>query len=220
MSTYDSSSDSDEHPATSIKLFGRQRPLHAILGGGRAADVLLWRNKKISAAVLIGVTSAWFLFEVVEYNLITLLCYLCITTMIFVFAWCNVAHIFLSRPPEIHINELISESRTKEIALIFRTKLNSFLSILYDIARGKDIKLFILFIAFLWIVSALGTYFSTLNLLYLGFLCIQTLPALYERYEHDVDQFASKGNRDMKKFYQKLDSKVLIKIPRRPVKKN
>ncbi|KAM0030402.1 hypothetical protein Hdeb2414_s0018g00536681 [Helianthus debilis subsp. tardiflorus] len=39
------------------KLFGRQKPVHHILGGGKPADVLLLRNKKISASVLFGGTA-------------------------------------------------------------------------------------------------------------------------------------------------------------------
>ncbi|KMS98661.1 hypothetical protein BVRB_3g069730 isoform A [Beta vulgaris subsp. vulgaris] len=34
------------------RLFGRQEPVHKVLGGGNSADVLLWRNKKISAGVI------------------------------------------------------------------------------------------------------------------------------------------------------------------------
>ncbi|MBA0646215.1 hypothetical protein Goklo_014196, partial [Gossypium klotzschianum] len=68
-----SSSDSDsdhEKPASpsSVKakiyrLFGRERPVHHVLGGGKSADVFLWRNKKISAGVLGGATAIWVLFE-------------------------------------------------------------------------------------------------------------------------------------------------------------
>ncbi|KAK5783547.1 hypothetical protein PVK06_038056 [Gossypium arboreum] len=56
---HDSSSDSDhKNPSSpsSIKakiyrVFGRERPVHHVLGGGKSADLLLWRNKKISAEV-------------------------------------------------------------------------------------------------------------------------------------------------------------------------
>ncbi|KAE8655204.1 Reticulon-like protein B3 [Hibiscus syriacus] len=64
-----SSSDSDSNhgkPASpsSVKakiyrLFGRERPVHHILGGGKPADVFLGRNKKISAGFLGGVTAIW-----------------------------------------------------------------------------------------------------------------------------------------------------------------
>jgi Reticulon len=36
-----------------------------------AADLILWRNKKLSASVLGGATVIWILFEVLEYCLLT-----------------------------------------------------------------------------------------------------------------------------------------------------
>lgn len=53
-----------------------------------------------------------------------------------------------------------------------------------------------------------------------GFLCLETIPALYERYEREVDHLAIKGNQDAKKLYKKFDDNVLNKIPRGPVKQN
>ncbi|KAK4744923.1 hypothetical protein SAY87_011235 [Trapa incisa] len=47
-----SSSDSDDEKsapsevkAKIYRLFGRERPVHHVLGGGKPADVFLWRNK-------------------------------------------------------------------------------------------------------------------------------------------------------------------------------
>ena len=37
------------------------------------ADVLLWRDRNLSAGILAGATVTWFLFDVVEYNAVTLL---------------------------------------------------------------------------------------------------------------------------------------------------
>ncbi|KAF8390095.1 hypothetical protein HHK36_024617 [Tetracentron sinense] len=211
------SSDSDDHRTPPVKMFGRQRPLHAVFGGGRVADVLLWRNKNLSAAILIGAALIWFLFEVVEYTFLTLLCHISITTMLVVFIWSNGAELFNWSHPKIP-EIILSQSAFQEVATTFHVKLNQFLLILYDIACGKDLTLFLLAIASLWILSVIGTYFSSLNLLYFGFVGIAILPVLYERYENHVDYLASKGNRDMKKLYKKFDSKVLNKIPRGPVK--
>jgi len=58
------------------------------------ADILLWRNKHLSAGILAGVTLIWFLFEVVEYHFFTLLCHLFILTMVLVFIWSNAAPLF------------------------------------------------------------------------------------------------------------------------------
>ncbi|CAA2955743.1 reticulon B9 [Olea europaea subsp. europaea] len=192
---------------------GHEKSLHAILGEGTVADILLWRNKNLSTAILIGFTVIWFLFEVMEYNFVTLFCHVTMAVMLVVFAWSNGAIIVDRNPPDLR-GLTIPESSLRWLL----TKINRFLLRFYDVASGKDLKTFFLAIAFLWIFSGIGNNFSSLNLLYIGFLCLATLPALYERYQGEVDYLASIGNQDMEKLYKKFDAKVLNKIPRGPVK--
>lgn len=56
--------------------------------------MLLWRDRNLSAGLLIGISAIWFLFEIVEYNFVTLLCHLSIATMLVFFIWCYGAEIF------------------------------------------------------------------------------------------------------------------------------
>ncbi|KAG0475260.1 hypothetical protein HPP92_014946 [Vanilla planifolia] len=55
-----SSSDSDDGKSTlfdvkeKTKLFGRRRSVHSILGGGKYADVMLWRDKQLSGSIFAG----------------------------------------------------------------------------------------------------------------------------------------------------------------------
>ncbi|XP_057961683.1 reticulon-like protein B14 [Malania oleifera] len=206
--------DPSGRPTTShVKLFGHQRPLHSMFGGGKAADIILWKDKRLSAAILTGVTAFWFLFEVVEYNFVTLLCHSLIFTMLAIFAWYNGAELIHWNPPNIQEFRL-----SKSMWSSFFAKTNWLMLKFYDISSGKDMKLFFVTIAFLWILSTIGTYVSSLNFLYIGFLCMETLPVLYERYEKEVDYLARRGNQDVKELFRKFDSKVLNKIPRGPVK--
>ncbi|KAG0503457.1 hypothetical protein HPP92_003529 [Vanilla planifolia] len=205
----------NERPAD--KLFGRRLAIHQFFGGGRVADIVLWREKHLSGAILAAVTAVWFLFGVVEYPFLTLLSQLTIVAMLLVFIWSNAAALFNWRPPK--IPELIlSEKAFREFALAFHYKLNLCLAFFHDVAMGKDLRLFLLAIASLWVISVIGSIFSTLNLLYFGYLCIQILPVLYERYEGELDHLASKGSRDLKKLYSRFDADFLNKIPRGPVK--
>lgn len=55
------------------------------------ADILLWRSKYLPAGILAGATTIWFLFEVVEYPFLTLMCHISIIAMLVVFVWSNVA---------------------------------------------------------------------------------------------------------------------------------
>ncbi|KAG8387974.1 hypothetical protein BUALT_Bualt02G0076900 [Buddleja alternifolia] len=96
----DTSSDSDINGSMlPVRLFGRQRPIHAVLGGGKVGefavgDVVLWRDTRVSGGIVMGISAIWFLFEVVEYNLVTLLCHLFITTMLLIFIWSSAAQFF------------------------------------------------------------------------------------------------------------------------------
>lgn len=61
-----------------------------------AADVLLWRNKKISASFLGGVTGVWVFFELLEYHLLTLVCHILIAALALLFLWSKV-HTFIHK---------------------------------------------------------------------------------------------------------------------------
>ncbi|PKI48336.1 reticulon-like protein B9 isoform X2 [Punica granatum] len=248
-----SSDDSDVDFVPHKKWIGHERSMHEVLGGGRVADLLLWRNINVSAALLAGTTLIWFMFEVVEYNFVTLVCHTSITAMLVMFIWRTVAEIFhrflspkssfpknciiitlstcisnficflqvyhfsVREPP--NIPKLILEgSMFNEIARTFHARFNQFLAKLLDIACGRDVVLFALAIFVLYILSVIGSCFSFLNLLYLGFLCMQTLPFLYDRYEEEVDHLVGRMAREVKRLYRRFDKQFLNKIPRGPVK--
>lgn len=137
-----SSSDSDYSSAVVkhkiYRLFGREKPIHKVLGGGKrmctylcflftvwishsvapqmfwiymnlkwlngfmaAADVFLWREKKTSASVIGAATAIWFLFELVEYHLLTFICHIFILFLTLSFLWSNTSSF---------INKLVSVS--------------------------------------------------------------------------------------------------------------
>lgn len=62
--------------------------------GFAVADILLWRNRNLSAGILAGATLIWFLFDVVEYNIVTLLCHIALVGMLLLFIWSNAAPLF------------------------------------------------------------------------------------------------------------------------------
>lgn len=61
-----------------------------------AADVFLWRDKKLSAAVLGVATAIWVLFELVEYHFLSLVCHILIFSLAAMFLWSN-AHAFMNK---------------------------------------------------------------------------------------------------------------------------
>ncbi|KAB1219518.1 Reticulon-like protein B5 [Morella rubra] len=221
-----SSSDSeDEKPVSSsssvkdkiYRLFGREKPIHKVLGGGKPADVFLWRDKKISASALGGATAIWVLFELLEYHLLTLVCHVLILALAILFLWSN-AHTFINktapRIPEVHL----PEEPFLEVAAVLRIEINQGFAILRDIVSGRDLKKFLIVIAGLWILSIVGSWCNFLTLFYIAFVLLHTVPVLYEKYEDKIDPFAEKAMIELKRQYAVFDAKVLSKIPKGALK--
>ncbi|CAM8982163.1 unnamed protein product [Rhodiola kirilowii] len=199
------------------KLFGRDRSIHAALGGGKVADILLWRNKPMSTAILAGVTLLWFLFEVAEYNLVTLLSHMFITKMLVIFIWGTCAEFFKLSPPKVP-TIILDEQTLQRAAIVIHRRLIDLVSAVIYIACGNDLRLFFSAIGILSVLSIFGNYISFVNLLFFGFLLMETLPFLYERYEDDVDYIVGKIARELKENFMRFDSNILNKIPRGPTK--
>lgn len=223
-SSSSSSSDSDDEKksSTSIKskiyrMFGREQPVHKALGGGKPADIFLWRNKKISAGVLGGATIMWVLFELLEYHLLTLICHCLIISLAILFLWANATTFINKSPP--NIPELhIPEDTFLQCASSLRIEINRALTVLREIASGRDLKQFLAVIAGLWVLSVVGGWCNFLTLFYIAFVLLHTVPVLYEKYEDQVDSSVDKAMAEIKKQYAVFDAKVIRKIPRGPLK--
>ncbi|XP_042465236.1 reticulon-like protein B2 [Zingiber officinale] len=199
------------------RLFGREKPVHQILGGGKPADVFLWKDKKASAAVLGGATAIWILFELMEYHLLTLVCHSLILTLAIIFLWSNASNLINKSRPHIPVVS-IPEDLTVKIALSLRYEINRSLAVLREIALGRDLKKFLAVIAGLWVISIVGNCTNFLTLFYIVFITLHTVPFLYDKYEDQVDAFGEKAAAEFKKHYAVVHAKYLSKIPKGPLK--
>lgn len=179
--------------------------------------MFLWRNKKISAGVLGGATAIWVLFELLEYHLLTLVCHILILVLAVLFLWSNATTFINKSPPRIPEVRL-SEEPFLQAAASLRFEINRALAVLREIASGRDLKKFLAVIAGLWIFSVLGSCCNFLTLFYITFVLLHTVPVLYEKYDDKIDAFAEKALIEIKKQYAVVDSKLLSKIPRGPLK--
>ncbi|KAL2227011.1 UNVERIFIED_CONTAM: Reticulon-like protein B1 [Sesamum indicum] len=222
----DSSSDSEDDKIKSAaaavkakiyRLFGREKPVHKVLGGGKPADIFLWRDKKVSAGVLGVATALWVLFELLEYHLLTLVCHILILGLAILFLWSNACTFINKSPPKIP-QVILPEDIVLGLASALRIEVNRAFAILRDIASGRDLKRFLVVIAGLWVFSILGGCLNFLTLFYICFVLLLTVPVLYEKYEDKVDAFAEKAEAELKKQYAVFNVKVLSKIPKGPLK--
>ncbi|KAJ4978022.1 hypothetical protein NE237_008802 [Protea cynaroides] len=219
----DSSSSSDSEsekylPSRKNRLFGRQKPVHTVLGGGKSADVILWRNKQISAGIVAGVTVFWLIFEWMGYHLLTFVCHSLMLALATLFIWSNFSS-FVNRSPPKFSEIILPEDLFVTIAQLLRNEGNRALASFREVALGKDLKKFLKVIAVLWVLSIVGSWFTFLTLFYLVFVLLHTVPVLYEKHEDHVDTFAEKAIVEINKQYTVLDAKVLQKLPKLPFNK-
>ncbi|XP_047966831.1 reticulon-like protein B5 [Salvia hispanica] len=196
-------------------LFGREKPVHSALGGGTPADVILWRNKHMSAALLASFTVIWLLFEWIGYHLIPFICHFLILTLATLFLWSNLSFYVHKSPLNIPEIELPWDL-CMTVALLLRDRCNQAISMLWEVASGKDLKRFLTTIFALWVISMVGSWFDFLTIIYIINVLILTMPPLYEKHEDQVDSYALKAKARLKRQYSKLDEKVLQKLPKVP----
>ncbi|KAK9941043.1 hypothetical protein M0R45_017672 [Rubus argutus] len=201
------------------RLFGRQKPLHVVLGGGLSADIILWRNKQISAYVSMGATVIWLLFEKIGYHFLTFVCHATIIFMVALFLWSNLASYIsmtATEIPEIKVPQHLFVRTAVCLTGLYNGALRTF----GHVAFGRDWRAFLSAVALLWVLSVFGRWYSFLSFLYIVFVLLMTVPLLYESLEDSVDTFAEKALNEIQKQYAVLDEKVLQKLKKRVISYN
>lgn len=101
-----------------------------------AADVLLWRNKKISSSVLAVATLLWVFFEWLDYHLLTIVSFAVVLGMAAQFGW----SMFSSNPPRVELPEEMFANAGRAAG----AQVNRALGMLQDISCGRDLKRFLI----------------------------------------------------------------------------
>ncbi|KAL0324253.1 UNVERIFIED_CONTAM: Reticulon-like protein B2 [Sesamum calycinum] len=228
-SSSSSSSDSDDDKKARLKtkvyrLFGREKPVHKVLGGGQGAVMdsdscrcAPMEDKKVSAGVLGGAAALWFLFDVLEYHFLTLICHGLILGLVAMFLLSNASTFVKKAPPRIP-EVVLPEEPVLKFASALRIEINRVFADLRDIASGKDLKKFLYVIGGLWVLSVVGGICDFITLIFSITVLLFTVPFLYEKNEDQVDCYAEMAIAELKKQYAVFDAKVLSKIPRGPPK--
>ncbi|KAJ0979211.1 hypothetical protein J5N97_014685 [Dioscorea zingiberensis] len=196
------------------RLFDRERSIHQIIGGGKAADVILWKRRRISFGTIVVATVAWLIFEKSGLSFLTIASDVFLILIVIRFAQANSAG-FLNKQVEPLPELVLSEEMVNNAAASFRVKVNNMLLMAHDITLGKDFRLFFKVVVFLWLLSVIGGLFSFFTLAYIGTIMSVTLPALYNKYEEHVDRYAGLVHQKFSKHYKVVDENVISRLPKR-----
>ncbi|PHU30519.1 Reticulon-like protein B16 [Capsicum chinense] len=127
--------------SSAYKLFGRQTSFHQMMGGGKAADIILWRRRRVSFGIIVAATVAWIIFEYSELPFLSVSSDVLLILIVLLFLRANYAA-FREKQLPVLPELVLSEEMVNNAAASFRVKINYMLLMAHDITLGKDFKLF------------------------------------------------------------------------------
>lgn len=198
-------------PTAKNRLFGRKRPLHVVLGAGPAADIMLWRDKNVSASILAGLSIIWFLFEGLGYHLFTLCCHSFLLLLAALLLWAHFGSLF-NLPPLEFTEVVLPERMLANAAVAMRYDIIKGFKSLGDIALGPDFKQFLFVAALLWGLSASGPRFTFVTIFYTVSVILLIVPMVYEKYEDIIDIVAEKVVVELKNQYNSVKKMMLREL--------
>nr|GMD30345.1 reticulon-like protein B16 [Ipomoea batatas] len=205
-------------PASSspFKLFRRQSSFHQMMGGGKAADVILWRWRRGSFGIIVIATVAWLLFEHSGLPFLSVCSDILLVLTVLLFLRANYAA-YKNKQLQTLPQLVLSEEMVNNAAASFRVKINYMLLMAHDITLGKDFKLVFKVVIVLWLLSTIGSMVSIFTLTYIGAIMFITVPALYSRFEAHVDRCAGKLHQQFTRHYRIVDESI-SRLPRNVAK--
>lgn len=193
-------------------MSARRTTVRHMIGGGTAADILLWKRRHISFGIIVVATVVWLLFEQTGLSSLSICSDILLILIVFRFLWVHYASFRNKRLLEIPELEL-SEEMIMNAAASFRAKVNYALLMAHDITLGKDFRLFSKVVVFLWLLSVIGSYISFLTIAYIGVILSVTLPALYDKHQDLVDRVVGNIHLRFSSQYRIVDENVISRIP-------
>ncbi|XP_054796405.1 reticulon-like protein B3 [Prosopis cineraria] len=198
-------------PTAKNRLFGRKKPLHVVLGAGLAADIMLWRDKNVSASILAGLSIIWFIFEGLGYNLIAFFCHSALLLLATLFLWASFGPA-ANLPPLEFTDIFLPERLLADAAVALRFDIIQGFRTLGDIALGQDLKQFLFVTVTLWGFSAVGARVTFLTSLYTVSVILLIVPMVYEKYEDIIDVITEKVLIELNNQYAAVKKMVLREL--------
>ncbi|XP_031742470.1 reticulon-like protein B16 isoform X2 [Cucumis sativus] len=191
--------DGKDIPCTSCD---RQTLLHQSMGGGKAADILLWKQWHVSIGVLVVSTVFWLLIEHSGLPLLTTCSDVLLILVVLLFLRANFAA-FRNKQLQTLPQLVLSEEFVNNVAASLRAKINNTLLMAHDITM----------VIGLWLLSVVGSYVSFFTFAYVGTIISITIPALYSKYDKHVDRYCGMIRQQFRKHYRVMDESVFSRLP-------
>ncbi|KAL9229286.1 hypothetical protein vseg_004770 [Gypsophila vaccaria] len=170
-----------------------QSKIHRYLGGGKVADVLLWKDNKQSLATILVLLAFYYNFIASGDTLVATISKFILLAAVFLYIHANLPdRIFGCTIEKVPVSAFhCSEEKSRRAALSVVTQWNTAVGVFKSLCRGNDWSLFLKVAISLVIVGFLGAI--SLQYLYLsGMVIMFTAFYIYEKKEEQIDGIMSR----------------------------
>jgi hypothetical protein len=183
----------------------------------RLLYVIYWRDVKVSAQIfVIGLV---VLFALMHYNVLHVSCLAIMSVLLVAFVWRVSIMVYqalkkipIMNPMQPYLDQEI-EIPKEEIVRLTKKTLSCLLCLAKHLRRLlfiDDIVESLKFAVKVWLLSYVGAFFSGLTLVTIGFLLIFSVPALYEKNQHQVDTQVAKIRKQVNDVLDKLQKRFPV----------
>ncbi|OIV94744.1 hypothetical protein TanjilG_12957 [Lupinus angustifolius] len=191
-------------------------PSYSSGGSNIVKDVVLWREKKLSASVLIVATATWVLMEVYQFNFLTIISWLAMFVVTSIFLYANMFRLLGKETLNLSRLELTQET-AERIGNTVRIWIEEAIRLLFRLSAEEDWPVFVGVVAVLWALSYVGSCMHFLTFLYIGIVGCMTVPITYVKNEDKFKRFVEWLKMKSKMVYEIIDEKAINKIKSRVV---
>lgn len=132
--------------------------------------------------------------------------------VVILFFWAKSASL-LNRPlPAIPHLEM-SEDVVEQAADVIRAWVNRVLAVAHEIVICGNLRVLTQVAALLWMISLIGSLFSFVTFVYIGFVLVLSVPAFYDKHQVEIDEILPLLWQLVLEGYNNLDKSILRKIP-------
>ncbi|KAK9705270.1 hypothetical protein RND81_07G044200 [Saponaria officinalis] len=170
-----------------------QSKMQRYLGGGKVADVLLWKDVKQSLATILILLAFYYNFIAPGDTLVAIISKFILLTAVFLYIHANLPErIFGCTIEKVPVSAFhCSEEKSRKAALSAVTQWNTAVGVFKSLCKGNDGILFLKVVVTLVIVGFLGAI--SLKHLYLsGIVIMFTAFYIYEKKEDEIDGIISR----------------------------
>ncbi|KDP31877.1 hypothetical protein JCGZ_12338 [Jatropha curcas] len=180
-------------------------------------DIFLWRRKKLSLLILLVATGTWVLFDIYEFNFITVASWIAMVIISSLFIYGNLVRLFRKEEPNLSGLQ-VSEGTVVETAKSVKEMIEKGINWMFCLSVERDVLVFVRVVALLWLLSYVGSFFDFLTLLYIGTVVGMSVPLIYVKNEERIKKCGEWIRMQGKRFYEMVDEKVLNKVKNKVVK--